>query len=115
MSTTLLCTFDDAESRERFINIIKTYAKTLSKSQSTSPDGIFLQQVLKNIKADPQLKTDADRTAGLFVSGKKLCTGNVLEMRKRFKQELAAHSGNVEIKELRDGAWTTIMSRKLQK
>ena len=103
MPKTVLFTFENDTSRDEF----------LSKLKSTSSEVVL--KALNTIKLDPPVKADFERSATLFVSGKKLAEGSLSDMQKRFGQEIAAHSASVEVRELREGTWTVIKSRKSQK
>lgn len=119
MAKTALFTFGNESIRDRFIKLLRTTANDLSKSddgdRDSGNDGIFLLQVLDGVRFDPPIKLDSERTASLFVAGKKLSEGMLSEMRRRFDQELASHSASVELRELREGEWVTIAQRRLQR
>lgn len=105
MVKTVLFTFEDEVSRDKFVTKVKGLA---SKS-------IEVSNALKNLRLDPHIKTDAERTVCLFVSGKKLYEGLLPYIQMRFSEETAAHSASVEIREFQGGIWKTIRSRKQQK
>jgi hypothetical protein len=118
MSSTVLFTFQDATQRDKFVQLIK-----YTSLGAVSVDDILLslenQELLKiavkSASNDPQVRIDEDKLVGLFVAGKKLVEGNLKDIRRRFHQEIAAHSGSVEIRELRGDTWKVLQSRKLQK
>ncbi len=118
MAKTALFTFGNETIRDRFIKLVRQHAASLPAKEQNGDqgnDGVFLLQVLDSVRYDPPIKSDLERTAALFVAGKKLTEGLLSEMRRRFDQEAASHSATVELRELREGEWTTIQSRKLQK
>lgn len=109
MPKTILFTFDNYQQRDEFLG----YIKNTIVGQKDSP--ACAVNALNTVRLDPPIKTDSERTAALFVSGKKLTEGVLSDIHKRFDQETVAHSASVEIRELREGEWKTIRSRKLQK
>lgn len=117
MANTVLFTFGNDKIRDRFIALIRKAAEGYQNSGSgdEGSDGVFLVQMLDAMRFDPPIKSDLERTASLFVAGKKLSEGLLSEMRRRFDQEISSHSASVELRELREGEWKTIQSRKLQK
>lgn len=116
MSSTVLFTFQDSKQRDKFIEIIKCASLGTADDVMQLPDNNELLKVaIKSAKNDPQVRIDSDKLVGLFVSGKKLIEGNLKDISRRFHQEVAAHSGSVEIRELRGDTWKVIRSRKLQK
>lgn len=115
MAKTALFTFGNESIRDRFIKLIKAHADQLSKASNLDNDGTFMLQVLDGIRLDPPIKLDSERSACLFVAGKKLAEGLLSDMRRRFDQEIASHSASVELRELREGEWLTIQQRRLQR
>lgn len=107
MPKTILLTFETDVKRDEFLE----HAKELATLYS---DQVVLE-ALESIKLDPPIKTDAERSAALFVSNKKMFEGSLSEVQRRFSQETAAHSASVEIRELRGGEWKVIRARKHQR
>lgn len=50
----------------------------------------------------------------LFVSGKQIVDGPQSTLNVRFDQEVASHSGSVEIRKYDLGKWTVVRSRRFQ-
>lgn len=118
---TCLVTFVDDKARDKFFSILKnisdkmTSPENLVTDPSTAADGNLLKEALRTIKLDPPLKADHERTMALFVSGRKMREGTAAELGRQFLQEVDAHKAAVELKELKDGEWVTVRSRKLQR
>lgn len=113
MPKTILFTFETDVLRDKFLSQVRGLA-----TEAITPaavDSNLILRTLDTIRLDPPIKTDAERSAALFVSGKKLIEGSLSDMQKRFDQETASHSASVEIRELREGEWKTIRSRKSQR
>lgn len=96
---TVLFTFDDDAQRVKFIESVKSHAP---------------KATMDKMQLDPQLKTGDERTIALFVSGVRIIDGTLSAMQKRFEQEVASHSGTVEIKELRGNEWKRLRIRRNQ-
>ena len=105
MAKTVLFTFETSTQREQFISAVGDAIR----------DDQTISGVLDTIRFDPPMRSDSERMAALFVSGKKLEEGPLETMRRKFSQEIASHSANTELKELRSGEWVSIQSRKIQK
>lgn len=119
MSTTLLFTFEDNTSKEKFTRAVNKYLTLLTKSNKiadlTTADIMSFQKALSEAQHDPEISTDANRTYTLYVSGRKFTEGKLAEMKKKFRQEIDAHSGSVELRIQENGKWKSVLSRKLQK
>ena len=113
MAKTILFTFETDILRDKFLSQIRKLAT--EEITPATADSQLILKTLDTIRLDPPIKTDAERSAALFVSGKKLIEGFLSDMQKRFEQETAAHSASVEIRELREGEWKVVRSRKHQK
>ena len=119
MTKSILFTFENEQSRDHFIKIINEASTAMLLSSNAKDyeirknNGVLLKDALNTVKFDPQLKADCDRQCGLWVSGQKLIEGSYTDMNKRFSEEIVAHSARVEVKEMRDGKWVTIRSRRL--
>lgn len=57
----------------------------------------------------------AGPTHALYVGGKKIAEGVPTDLNVKFDQEVASHSGSVEIKRLYLGETTVIRSRRFQR
>ncbi len=120
---TILLTFPDDKIRDRFIRLLKEQAEAMvgpvSQSQpepeKRKSDSEMILRAIGSIKLDPPLKSDRERVVAIFVSGQKMTEGTLADLRKRFQQEVGSHSANVELRELRDGEWVTIQSRRQQR
>lgn len=117
----LLLTFKDGQTRDQFLKLLQEMADAMISSQQDDgyptrrDNGELLRTTLRTIRLDPPLKADHERTVVLYVTGQKMTEGNLPDMRKRFQQEVDSHSGNVELREFREGGWTTIQARRLQR
>lgn len=87
----------------KFVSLVRDYANI------DDLDGQFIRDAI-----DGKLGkiSDDQRAVALYVSGQKLIEGPLSDMKLRFKQEVDGHSGNVELREMRDGKWITIQSRR---
>jgi hypothetical protein len=115
MAKTALFTFGNEAIRDRFIKLVKAQADQLSTDDTRENDSVFIKQVLDGMRLDPPIKLDSERSAALFIAGRKLTEGLLTDMRRRFDQEIASHSASVELRELREGEWITIQQRRLQR
>jgi len=113
MPKTILFTFENDLLRDKFLFQVRGLAT--GSIVPAYADNDLILKTLDTIRLDPPIKTDAERSAALFVSGKKLVEGSLSDMQKRFDQEMASHSASLEIRELREGEWKTIRSRKQQR
>lgn len=119
MVKSILFTFEDEHSRDHFIQILNEVSTAMLLSSNAKDyetrknNGTLLKDTLNTVKFDPQLKVNSDRQCGLWVSGQKLIEGSYSDMNKRFDDEIVAHSARVEVKEMRDGKWVSIRSRRL--
>lgn len=127
----ILLTFENDTQSDQFIQIMRQITEQLLLDNSclmtiaaTVPGTVlktdveFVQRAIDTstrtipphgAKCACQAETNPIRS--LFVSGKKMAEGTLPEMRKRFQQEIIQHSGSVQIREMRDGKWCTIMQR----
>lgn len=112
---TILLNFENAEKRDEFLSIVRSTADGLLASETNIDEGELLINTLRGLKLDPPIKTDQERIATLFVSGIKKSEGLLSDMQKLFSLEAGSHSASVELKELRDGKWVVIQSRRFQK
>ncbi len=123
---TALFTFADDKARDKFFRLLKTHSDNLiqptdvltsgpEETAAAIANGHVIKDALKTVKLDPPLKADHERIVALFVSGRKMREGSMAELNKQFLQEVESHKASVELKELRDGEWVSIRSRKLQR
>jgi hypothetical protein len=117
----ILFTFENDTDRDQFLQVVKEAADRMIKSDDVpdgyterAKNGALIQKTLDTIKLDPPVKADHERQCGIWVSGQKLKEGPLDELNKMFNQEIAAHSANVELRELRGGDWNVIRSRRRQ-
>lgn len=111
---TVLFSFADHEVRDQFLQLVKSGADAMLKSEKQVADGELLQTSLNTVTLDPPIKEDHERTTSIWISGQKLHEGPMSEMNKVFEQELGAHSGSVVMKELCGGEWAEIRARRAQ-
>lgn len=117
---TILLSFPDDKTRDRYLQLIKATAdlmlapENVEKSETTKRDGEIIKAALGTIKLDPPIKQDHERIVAIFVTGQKMAEGTLTAMRLRFQQEIGSHSGSVELRELREGEWVTIQARRKQ-
>lgn len=118
---TVLFTFEDDDTRDRFLQAVRGAADTMVASsdvpegyEGRKASGDLILGTLNTAKFDPPMKEDHERQCSLWVSGTKLVEGGLADMRKRFQQECASHSGSVVLKEYRNGEWHDIQARRLQ-
>ena len=117
----VLFTFEDDNSRDHFLETVRTAGETMIKSSDVSEGfdnrkaaGELIIGTLQTAQFDPPIKADHERQSSLWVSGQKLIEGNLSDMQKRFKQECDAHSASVILKEYRGGEWHNIRTRRTQ-
>jgi len=115
MSKTILFTFDNEDKRNQFITLMRQASSLLIKEENFKNFESIIKAALDTAKYDPSIKLDTERTVAIFVSGQKITEGSLPNMRRYFDQEVASHSANVELRELNNGTWKTIQSRKLPK
>jgi hypothetical protein len=116
---TVLLSFEDAEVRNAFLEVVKSASDTMIGS-SDVPEGFeqrktsgeLIKSALNTIKLDPPIKENHERTVAIFVTGSKLYEGQMAEMNKVFAQECNSHSGSVVMKELIGGEWTEVRTRR---
>ena len=122
----ILLTFENDTQSDQFIQIIHQIIEQLLLDNSCTPGTVlktdveFVQRAIdtstRTIPLPPHgakcaCQTETNPIRSLFVSGKKMAEGTLPEMHKRFQQEIIQHSGSVQIREMRDGKWCTIMQR----
>lgn len=116
-----LFNFPDDKTRDKFFRLLKLASdtmllpETVIKDPASVNDGTIIREALRTVKLDPPLKAAYERTVALFVSGRKMREGSLSELQQCFQQEVDSHKASVELKELKEGEWTTIRSRKLQR
>lgn len=121
-----LFTFADDKTRDKFFKLLKSHSDNLmqplgvvtsdpEEAVTAMNNGNVIKEALKTVKLDPPLKAAHERVVALFVSGRKMLEGTLAELEKRFLQEVDSHKASVQLKELRDGEWTVIRSRTLQR
>lgn len=88
----LLLGFDSINERQEFINKLEP-------------------KILENMVVDPLIREEKDKIVSLFVSGQNIISGTITEINKRFEQEIASHSGGVEIREKCGEKWNTLRRR----
>ncbi len=108
----LLLTFKDDKTRDDFLRLLHDLT---TRDTTAQMEGELIKATLETARLNPALKSDHERVAAIFVSGKKMVEGTLSNMRQRFQQEVDSHKATVEIKELREGIWTTIQARRLQR
>ena len=113
MPKTVLFTFENEAFRDKFLSQIRAFATEAASPSLANND--FILDALDGIKLDPPVKSELERTAALFVSGKKLAEGSLSEINKRFDQEASSHSASIEVREMRGGEWKVIRSRRTQR
>lgn len=119
---TCLLTFPDDKVRDKFLKLVKDASSNFAaaptsnevEAQAAVANGEVLLNALKSIRLDPPIKTDQERIVALFVSNRKMAEGQLADMRKRFQQECDSHKGTVELRELREGEWVVVASRRFQ-
>lgn len=116
---TVLLSFADDITRDKFFQSLKEIADKLvtdhTEENRSAPTGELILAALSTVKLDPPIKADHERVVSIFVSGQKMAEGTLASMQKRFQQETGSHSGSVELRELRNGEWIVISSRRHQK
>ncbi len=118
---TAIFTFADDKVRDKFFRLLKAAsdtmvsAETVARDPTALVDGKVIQEALRTVRLDPTLKADHERTVALFVGNRKMREGSLAELQRCFLQEVEGHKASVELKELKDGEWVTIRSRKLQR
>ena len=116
---TVLLTFENEKKRDAFLKILHEAAATFIGAPSGKEDlvdkGKLIKEVLGTVRLDPPIRPDNERQCALFVGGEKILEGTLDVLRKRFSEECGVHKGSVTVKELRDGIWTPIMKRTLQR
>lgn len=108
---TLLFTFDSAESRSQFVDILKS--KFDPEAESAQNADLVIQS-LKTAIEDPSVVSSEHRHCSVWVSGKKIIEGDFRKMNERFMQECGVHSASVVLKELKNNEWCDIRARRLQ-
>lgn len=108
--STVLFTCATEKERDRFLALLDDLAcnADLKKADTT-----LITKLLSAVQLDPLITTTEN--AVLFVGGQKMASGTMMEMNRRFVQEVNAHNGSVEIKALRGGIWKTVRSRMRQR
>lgn len=117
----LLFTFEDTESRNKFIRLLKEEFK-LNKSVAPITDELrersdiqsFVEGVLSTAQEDPCIVSPDHRHCSVWISGKKIVEGDYKKMNERFMQECGVHSASVVLKELKHNEWCDIRTRRLQ-
>ena len=116
MPKTILMTFENDDTRDRFLSYLGQHVKDLSETQDTLGHDVnilpILRSALNSVRLDPPIKSTAERVAALFVAGQKMSEGPLANIMKSFEAECANHSAYVAIKELQNGEWVTIRDRK---
>lgn len=97
---TILFSFENAVDRDQFLKFLSEHNDVQS-----------VNAALGAVRFDPPVKTSEERHAALYVGGTKLSEGSLTNIEKMFKQECAAHSAKVEIREFKNGEWHKIRSR----
>ncbi len=92
--TTILVTFSDDKSRDKFI----------AEAKKTYPN------FEKQIKYDPVVLAETE-LAALFINNEKIVEGPLAVINQRFNNEINAHKLQTTIKKLVDGKWVPIRSR----
>ena len=114
---TVLLTFGNEKKRDEFLKIMHEVAATLALSNDDNVvnRGKLVKEGLGAVRLDPPIRPDNERQCALFVAGEKILEGTLDVLKNRFKEECGVHKGSVTVKELRDGIWTPIMKRTLQR
>jgi hypothetical protein len=120
----ILYTFDDAETRDKFASYIGTFVNfTMAESQDWSdrtcsaglPSDQLIEKMIKsvaNATKDPEIKGANETTSRVFVGNKLVYEGMHKEASARWESEVVSHSAKVELKSYKAGAWKTIRIRK---
>lgn len=135
---TLLFTFDDAESRSKFVEILESKIVVFGQQQQelmiqvvlpngdelvrrndatqavSTEDVDLVTRALKTAIDDPSVVSSEHRHCSVWVSGKKIMEGDFKKMNERFMQECGVHSASVVLKELKNNEWCDIRKRRLQ-
>ncbi len=113
---TVLFTFPSDTVRDKFFKMVKEASESLVLSEDPleKSNGEILKATLNTIRLDPPLKPEHERVVAMFVGGKKLLEGTLEDLKKKFQEETAAHKASVDLKELREGEWVVIQSRRMQ-
>ncbi len=104
-ASTLPLVFTNQSELAKFIQVVTEYANL------DMENGEFVKKALRGELAK---LSDKQRLTTLFVSGQKMAEGNLVDMRKRFQQEVDSHSASVELREQRGDKWEVIQSRRIQ-
>lgn len=117
----LLFTFDNADSRARFVKAIrdqfglnKWVAPVTDELKDLSETQTFIESVLAAGQEDPCVVSPEHRHCSVWISGKKIVEGDFKKMNERFMQECGVHSASVVLKELKANQWCDIRSRRMQ-
>ena len=116
----ILYTFDDAETRDKFASYISTFVNfTMAESQDWSdqdlPSDKLIENMIKsvaNATKDPEIKGVNETTSRVYVGNKMVYEGMHKEASARWESEVVSHSAKVELKSYKAGAWKTIRIRK---
>lgn len=111
---TVLFTFNDVKSRDRFLDLIKDKFNIGDNTDHLTAEQLFVKEVLDTIQNDPSVVSSEHRHCSVWVSGKKIIEGDYKKMHERFMQECGVHSASVVLKELRSNEWCDIRVRRLQ-
>lgn len=117
---TVLFSFEDADQRDIFLGILQKLSTNCVAELSTTgattarTHEALLVKTLESVRLDPPIKSDDERTGVIYISGQRIIEGPMKDMSKRFDQEVASHSGTVELRELRGGEWKQVRIRRSQ-
>lgn len=111
---TVLFTFNDSTSRDRFLGLIKDKFGIGEDIDSLTAEQMFIKEILDTTQNDPSVVSSEHRHCSVWVSGKKIIEGDYKKMHERFLQECGVHSASVILKELRSNEWCDIRVRRLQ-
>jgi len=97
---TVLLSFEDEAQRDDFLAAMRKVESEVVKNS------------LSSIVLDPSIRDENERHCAVFVTGQKIIEGKFADMSLRFDQETSSHSGSVLLKELVQGEWKTIRTRR---
>jgi len=101
MMPNILLRFESTDDVTKFIETAKKSSAKIIRDSVKRDDYKINVSTLEN----------SVRVVSLYVGGKKTATGIYEDIKIRFDQETATHSGSVQMREMRDGKDTVIKSR----
>ncbi len=104
----VLFTFENEDQRNDFLKLIRNLGNVYAILPDEYHGKIDTDKILSSIEID----IPTTRSYGLWISGKKMLEGPYEKINTLFNQEIKTHSANIELKEMRNGKWITIRSRR---